>query len=255
LEQIIHNEGKIFARSLLVATGFVILLWLIKWVEVLASVDLGEWGILPRSISGLVGIFTAPLIHGSPWHLMSNSFPLVMLLIAIFYFYNRIAVEVFILIYLVTGFWVWVFAREAYHIGSSGIVYGLATFLFFSGILRRDARSMAVALIIAFIHGGMLQGLVPTHDSISWESHVMGTTTGIVCSIYFRKAQPIPQGTEPGAVNEENVLSANDGWAHTFEEGQWFTKSKIPYEYKVSEGKKEKVYYYRLNVGTTALKI
>ncbi len=109
-------------------------------------------------------------------------------MIAVFYFYNTIALEVFAWIYFITGFWVWIAAREAYHIGASGLVYGLAAFLFFSGIFRRDARSVAVAVAIAFLYSGMMQGILPGVDpTVSWESHLMGSAAGIFCSFYFRK--------------------------------------------------------------------
>ena len=110
-------------------------------------------------------------------------------MIAVFYFYEKIALEVFVWIYLVTGFWVWVAARQAYHIGASGLVYGLATFLFFSGLFRKDIRSVAVATAIGFLYSGMLQGIFPTTENISWESHLLGAGAGILCAFYFRRSK------------------------------------------------------------------
>ncbi|WPP53217.1 rhomboid family intramembrane serine protease [Catalinimonas niigatensis] len=202
------------------------------------TMDFGVWGILPRSITGLVGILAAPLIHGSAFHLLSNTFPLIMLLIAVFYFYDEIATEVFFWIYLATGFWVWVVARQAYHIGSSGLVYGLAAFLFFSGIFRRDVRSTAVALVIAFIHGGMVQGLVPGDSSISWESHLLGSAAGIFCSFYFRK--------EPHVILKEKLFTADEGYqghvSSTFD-GYSFSKQEYTYCYKPLDSKAAKIYF------------
>ena len=119
-------------------------------------------------------------------------------MIAVFYFYEKIALEVFVWIYLVTGFWVWVAARQAYHIGASGLVYGLATFLFFSGLFRKDIRSVAVATAIGFLYSGILQGIFPTTENISWESHLLGAGAGILCAFYFRRSKrphPIKGGT------------------------------------------------------------
>ena len=182
------QERIIFQRSLLYASGFTFLLWLIRAIEWGTASNFGAFGILPRHVSGMVGILTAPLIHGTFFHLLSNTFPLLFLLVAVFYFYDKIALEVFAWIYLITGFWVWIVAREAYHIGASGLVYGLATFLFFSGIFRRDARSVAVAVAIAFLYNGMVQGIMPGDDpNVSWESHLLGSVAGIFCSFYFRK--------------------------------------------------------------------
>ena len=202
------------------------------------TLDFGVWGILPRSITGLVGIIAAPLIHGSALHLLSNTFPLVMLLVAVFYFYDKIATEVFLWIYLATGFWVWVVARQAYHIGSSGLVYGLAAFLFFSGIFRRDVRSTAVALVIAFIHGGMVQGLVPGDSNISWESHLLGSVAGIFCSFYFRK--------EPDAIPLQDLSSSDEAYytyiSSTYD-GYSFSAQDYAYIYKPSEQWKNKIYF------------
>lgn len=183
-----NKERFIFQRSVLFAFSFTMVLWLVRAIEWGTTSNFGIFGILPRDVSGMLGILTGPLIHGTFLHLLSNTFPLVFLLIAVFYFYDKIALEVFAWIYLITGFWVWIAAREAYHIGASGLVYGLAAFLFFSGIFRRDARSVAVAVAIAFLYNGMMQGILPGADpNISWESHLMGSAAGVFCSFYFRK--------------------------------------------------------------------
>ncbi len=187
-------------RSWLFAGGFTLLLWLVRTVEWGTSTSFGSLGIFPRHASGMLGILTAPLVHGDFVHLLSNTFPMLLLLAAVFFIYPKIALQVFIAIYLITGFWVWIAAREAYHIGASGLVYGLAAFLFFSGIFRRDARSMAVALAIAFLYSGMLQGLLPGPDtSVSWESHLLGAAAGIFCSFYYRRSEndAIPNRVEP----------------------------------------------------------
>lgn len=181
------TEKYIFQRSLLYALGFVFILWCIKAIEWGAASDFGMLGILPRTLTGTVGILTGPLVHGDFSHLLSNTTSLLLLLIALFYFYDKIALEVFCWIYLMTGIWVWIAARPAYHIGASGLVYGIVTFLFFSGLLRKDARSMAVALATLFLYGGMIYGIFPGNDSISWESHMLGAVAGTFCAFYFRK--------------------------------------------------------------------
>lgn len=239
----VHSDKFIFRRSLVIALGFVFLLWFIRALEDSLTVDLGVWGILPRSVTGLVGIFTAPLIHGSAFHLLSNTFPLLMLLVAVFYFYDEIAAEVFAWIYIATGFWVWMIARQAYHIGSSGLVYGLAAFLFFSGIFRKDARSIAVSLVIAFIHGGMLQGLFPTESSVSWESHLLGSAAGIFCSFYFRKAPGSNEDEEAVGVQSVEETQSHD---HTFSERSFFD-NEVNYDFKQS-GKAEKRLSYDIRL-------
>lgn len=182
------QESIRFRYSVAYTLSFVSLLWLIKILEWSLSFDFGIFGIHPRTISGTFGIITGPLVHGDFMHLISNSFPLILLGVGIFYFYNKIAIEVFFWIYLVTGICVWVIARDAYHIGASGIVYGLVAFMLFSGLFRRDTTSIAIALIVVFLYGGMFYGIIPSDPGISWESHLMGSFTGLFCAFYFRNS-------------------------------------------------------------------
>lgn len=205
------SEIQRFRRGVWFSLAFVLLLWTVQSLELAFSVDLHELGILPRTLKGTIGIITGPLVHGGFYHLVSNTFPLVILGVGIFYFYHRIALEVIILIYLMTGFWVWVVAREAYHIGASGIVYGLLSFLFFSGLLRRDSKTLAVSLILLFVYGGnMVYGIFPMSRGISWESHLMGALSGLFCAVMYRSTKssvepeevPLKDDAEPEENNE-----------------------------------------------------
>lgn len=175
-----------FRSSVVYTMTFVSFLWLVKIMEGLLSFDLGVLGIHPRSLAGTVGIITGPLVHGDIHHLMSNSLPLIFLGIGVFYFYHKIALEVFFGIYFFTSFWVWIVARDAYHIGASGIVYGLASFLLFSGFFRKDSRSIAISLIVIFLYGGMAYGLFPINEDISWESHLLGSIGGFIAAFFYR---------------------------------------------------------------------
>lgn len=189
------REFHILQRGVYITLSFTLLLWVIKSVEWVKDINLGFYGILPRTVKGSLGILTGPLIHGDTVHLMSNTLPLIILGIGLFYFYHRIAIEVFVWIYLASGFWVWIVGRTAYHIGSSGLVYGLVMFLFLGGILRRNPRSLAISMIVFFLYGGMIYGLFPTNDAISWESHIMGSVAGVFLAFHFRKI-PIYLGEE-----------------------------------------------------------
>ncbi len=187
-----HTDLLKFRKSVFYTISFVGLLWLVRLTESSFAFDFGVFGIHPRSIAGSVGIITGPLVHGDFHHLLSNSLPLIFLGVGVFYFYHRVALEVFVWIYLFTGFWVWVMARDAYHIGASGIVYGLASFLLFSGFFRKDSRSIAISLVVIFLYGGMVYGLSPVNDDISWESHLLGTIGGFVTAFFYRKAPLSP---------------------------------------------------------------
>lgn len=181
------RELSIFKRGIYLTLSFVLLLWAVKSVEWAKDIDLGYFGILPRTLKGSIGIITGPLIHGDLLHLMSNTFPLLVLGLGLFYFYHRIALEVFIWIYLATGFWVWVIGRDAYHIGASGIVYGLMMFIFWGGVFRRNPRSLAISMIIFFLYGYMIYGMFPGDEGVSWESHLMGSMAGVFLAVYFKK--------------------------------------------------------------------
>jgi membrane associated rhomboid family serine protease len=186
----VKEERVKVLKSLTFPIIFLTIIWLVKFIEIVFHLDFSEYGILPLNNKGLIGIITAPLIHGSLSHILANSAPLFLLSWGIFYFYREVAIRVSVLIYLISGFWVWLFARDAYHIGASGIIYGYASFLFFSGVLRRDGKLMAVSLLIIFLYGGMVWGIFPMKEQVSWESHLMGLIAGIVIAIFYRHQGP-----------------------------------------------------------------
>ncbi|MEO8211202.1 MAG: rhomboid family intramembrane serine protease [bacterium] len=171
---------------------FVIVLWVIQFIQWSMSLGFASLGILPRKPEGLLGILTSPLIHADFGHLISNSVTLFLLFFGILYFYRSSAIKVFIIVYIFDGLLVWLFARQSYHIGASGLVYGFAGFLFFSGVFRKDKRSIALSLLIVFLYGGMVWGILPTKPEISFESHLFGALVGVVCAFIFRKKDPPP---------------------------------------------------------------
>ena len=185
------TEKKIFKYSLLFPVMIVGLFWLVKLTENVLDLDLSEFGILPLQAEGLPGIFFSPFIHGSYDHLLSNSIPFMVLGFALFYFYRNLAYRILFLIYILSGICVWLGGRESYHIGASGIVYGLASFLFFSGVLRKDANLLTIGIIVTFLYGSMFWGIFPFKPGISWESHLWGAASGLLLSIYYRHQGPI----------------------------------------------------------------
>ncbi|GAB4410995.1 MAG: rhomboid family intramembrane serine protease [Bacteroidia bacterium] len=166
------------------------LLWLIHLVLALLDIDPGALGIYPRVWARIWGIVTAPWVHGDLEHLLSNSLPLLLLLGGTRYFYRRESWAVIWVSWFGTGLWVWVAGRDAAHIGASGVVYGLAFFLFFSGVFRRDAQAMGLALAVALLYGGMVWGVFPIKPGLSWESHLFGALAGIVLAYYYRRHGP-----------------------------------------------------------------
>ncbi|MGE5317915.1 MAG: rhomboid family intramembrane serine protease [Chloroflexota bacterium] len=180
--------------SALIAGGILALLWLIKATEAALGISLASLGILPLKVEGLKGIIFSPLIHGSIAHLVSNSVPLFLLTAALFYYYRSNAWQIFILSWLVTGLWVWLFARgSAYHIGASGVIYALTAFHFFSGIIRKEPKLIAFTLLVTFLYGSFVWGIFPDFalkERISWESHLMGMIAGVVLAWAFKDIGP-----------------------------------------------------------------
>jgi membrane associated rhomboid family serine protease len=184
------QESKLNINKLITPLLFPFVLWFVHLLSLLFSADLSKLGLLPRNFVGLLGIFTSPLIHADFSHLISNTIPLIVLGYIVFSFYPKVSYILFIFIYFFTGLLVWIFARQVFHIGASGVVYGFVSFLFFSGIFRRDNTSISLALVITFLYGGLVWGMIPGWKGISWESHLFGAITGLTAAYLFRKIDP-----------------------------------------------------------------
>ncbi len=181
-------ERRSFYQSFLFPFIYLIVLWGVKVFELRYGYDLSRFGIFPRTFLGLTGVAFAPLIHGDFNHLISNTFPLLILGMAMFYFYRTIAFEIFLWIYFLPNIWVWISAvGQGYHIGSSGIIYGAVSFLFFSGIFRKNQKAMILSLIIIFIYGSLVWGIFPFTRGVSWETHFFGSLSGGLAAYFYRK--------------------------------------------------------------------
>lgn len=191
-----NNEIKKFYYSLLPGLSFVFILWFIKILELAFNTHLHRMGIFPREAKGVLGIVTSPLIHSDLEHLFSNTFPVIILSAGIIYFYPKIAFKVFTWIYIATGVWVWAFARQNYHIGASGLIYGFASFLFFSGIFRKNRQLMAISLLVIFLYGSLVWGVFPINPRVSHETHLLGAVMGLIVAYSFRKEGLILKPTE-----------------------------------------------------------
>lgn len=173
-------------KSLRFPALLILLIWVIHIIKVGLDLPWNAWGILPRSVTGIRGILTAPLLHGDFGHLIGNSLPLIVLTTMLFLFYKKVALKSFMMIYILTGLAVWLFARHVYHIGASGVVYGLISFVFWSGIFRRNLRSIVLALIVTILYSGYFMGIAPNQRGISWESHLFGAIVGIIVAYLLR---------------------------------------------------------------------
>jgi membrane associated rhomboid family serine protease len=185
------DEYGSFRHAVLAVALFIGALWVIELADNAFHLHLAHFGIYPREPAGLRGVLFAPLIHGSWGHLISNSISLAVLGVALLYGYPRSRGYVLLLIYLGSGMGVWLFARSSFHFGSSGLTHGMMFFVFTSGILRRDKLSIALAMIVFFLYGGMIWSIFPNEPGVSYESHFFGALMGLTAAFLFRGLDPV----------------------------------------------------------------
>jgi membrane associated rhomboid family serine protease len=196
-----------FRVALEISAAFVALLWIVLAFNWALDLDLQRYGVRPRDARGLIGILVAPLLHADFAHLLSNSLPLLVLGTVTLHLYPTAAMRVFAAVYLVPGIAVWLFGRDSVHIGASGIAYGLVAYVLVAGLLRRDRRAIAASLLVCFMYGALVWGVLPIEPGASWETHLAGSLVGIVCALVFRHADIPPRvryswETEPDAVDQ-----------------------------------------------------
>jgi membrane associated rhomboid family serine protease len=206
----LKNDNTRLRRSFILAVLFALILWVIKLIEIILALDFVHYGVYPLRVSGLTGIIFAPLIHGSLSHLFSNTAPLVILGTALLYGYPRSAKIVIPVLYLGTGLGVWLFARSAYHIGASGLTFGVMFFVFSIGVLRWDTRAIILSMIVFFLYGSMVWGIFPTEPGISYESHFFGAVIGVALAILLKNHDPAPPAKKYSWEDEADELEGEE---------------------------------------------
>ena len=196
-----ENQLKISRSVFIIPILYVVAIWFIYWVEIKFNFNFNKYGIYPRSLEGFRGVFFTHFIHGDTSHLFNNSIPLFVLLSSLFYFYKDVAYKILLLGGFFVGLLTWVIARESHHIGASGIVYLLFSFVFFSGIVRKHFRLVALSLIIIFLYGSMIWYVLPIKEGMSWEGHLSGFLVGFIFAVIFRKK---------GIVKEEHQFTETE---------------------------------------------
>lgn len=205
-----EEERKHFIYSLVFPFFFLFLMWAVKFFEISMELSFVQGGVYPRRISGLKGILFSPVIHGDWKHLLDNSMPVLFLSVALYYFYRDIAYKIWFLIYLIGGILLWSVGRQAYHIGASGLIYGLAAFLFLSGVIRRVRSLLAISLLVVFWYGGMVWGLLPFDFEVSFEAHITGAISGIILALFYRDQGPEPDMGLTDDEDEEDESEEED---------------------------------------------
>jgi len=212
----VSKELKTFIEAVRFPILFVLLMWIVHIYRIATNTELFTYGVFPRTLSGAKGILFSPFIHSDFGHLASNTFPMLVLGFIIFSFYKRVAFISFLLIFLLTGFSVWLFASSrAFHVGASGVVYGLLSFVFWNGIFRRNLKAIVLALVVLVLYSGYFFGVLPDQPGISWESHLFGGIVGIIISFLFK------------SVIEEDEHEKDDPWANDDQSTHYFLQRDI----------------------------
>lgn len=181
-----------FRLAVRIALGFVVLIWLVYLMNWGLDLDPDPFGIRPREWRGLPGILLAPLVHGGFEHLIANTLPLLVLGTAMLFLYPNASPKALPLVYLGPGIAVWLFGRGSVHLGASGLVYGLASYVFVAGLLRRDRRAIAASLVVAFMYGTLVWGIFPIRLQMSWETHLSAAVIGVATALALRRLDVAP---------------------------------------------------------------
>ena len=195
---------------------FVLILLGIHSFGVIYNIRLNHLGVYPREAEGLFGIISSVFVHGSWEHLFNNSIPLLGLGTALFYFYQSLAPKITLYSILYTGILLWLGGRPSFHIGASGLVYALASFLFFSGFIRKHKSLMALSMCVVFLYGGLVWGIFPNQERISWEGHLFGAINGLFWAMFYREEGP--QRKKYSWELEEELLQSLEGLEVIYEE-------------------------------------
>ena len=187
-------QKQLIFRALFFPVLFLCLIWIAKFIEIQFGLEYRDFGVFPRTVSGLKGILFAPFIHSKGLtHICNNSIPILVLGGLLFFSYKKIAVEIFVWLFFISGFWLWIIGRPSLHIGASGIIYALASFLLISGFIRKDPKLTAVSFVIIFIYGSMIWHTFPSFiikENISWEGHLSGFLAGVLVSVFYKNEGP-----------------------------------------------------------------
>lgn len=194
-----NSEKNRLKRALLVPLVFLAVIWFIFLLQTFSGFRPGVLGNLPRDLWGLTGILFSPLLHGSLDHIVSNSIPFMVMCTSIFYFYEKVAARGFIMMYFLSGIALWLLGNLFFcgtefnrscslpHIGASGVVYALLSFIFWTGVFRKSLQSIILALVVTVMYSGYFAGIGPNQEgNVSWEGHLFGALVGIFTAFYYR---------------------------------------------------------------------
>lgn len=163
--------------SILALLGLIWAVYLINLPISVSEWKLTQYGLTPRTLSGLVGIFTMPFLHDGIQHLLGNTVPLAVLLFMLA-FTRKNPRRIVICLTIISGAMLWLVGRSSTHVGASALIYALAVYLIAAGYYERKLKSAIVAILVVVLYGTLFWGMLPTATGVSWEGHLMGAIAG-----------------------------------------------------------------------------
>ncbi len=209
---------KITGISFAIAFSVVLFMWVVFALDYLLELELYRFGVHPGEWEGLIGVITSPFLHSTTdiGHIINNSLPAFVLTWLMFYHYRKIAFKSYLLIYILAGLGTWFLGKPSYHIGMSGVIYGLTSFLVFSGFFRKNMRVAAISLFVVFIYGSMVWGILPIKVGVSWEGHLSGLFAGIMVAVLFKEKGPQPDKLRYEVEEELGIEPELEYWKEGF---------------------------------------
>lgn len=161
-------------------------MWIVFLFEINYGFNFNQFSIYPRKISSLGGILASPFLHSDLSHITNNTLSFFVLMLIVRFFYKQNYIKIFLLGILLSGLLTWIIARPAYHLGISGVIYVLASFIISKSFFSKQYNLIAIAFTVIFIYGSMIWYVFPIDKSISWEGHLSGLISGVVLSFLFK---------------------------------------------------------------------
>lgn len=178
-------------------------MWIVFLFEINYGFNFNQFSIYPRKLSSLGGILASPFLHSDISHITNNTLSFFVLMLIVRFFYKQNYIKIFLLGILLSGLLTWIIARPAYHLGMSGVIYVLASFIISKSFFSKQYNLIAIAFTVIFIYGSMIWYVFPIDKSISWEGHLSGLISGIVLSFFFKNEI---EGLEPKPLTSHQSL-------------------------------------------------
>ena len=174
-----RSPRSAFSKAADAAWTLLLVLFLLRLVEDFTGFPISYLGIVPRTLSGLIGILFSPLIHADWRHLLTNAAPLFILLTILYWDRHNYPERTLAMIWIASGFGTWLIGRPSIHVGASSIIFGLVAYLILAGVLAGRWRSFLVGIAVFLLFGGIFVGVIPQSGPVSWEGHLSGAIAGL----------------------------------------------------------------------------